>query len=118
VTAWAEELIYALSQVEGLHVVSRVSAFEFKRKSQNLEQIAQQLNVSSVLNGSVRMAGERLRINVEMSNVADGYCLWSKRFDREMKDVFAIQDEVASSVVGILLSGHPKPANENEARGR
>ena len=98
----AEELIYALSQVEGLHVVSRVSAFEFKRKSQNLEQIAQQLNVSTVLNGSVRMAGERLRINVEMSNVADGYCLWSKRFDREMKDVFAIQDEVASSVVDIL----------------
>jgi eukaryotic-like serine/threonine-protein kinase len=98
----AEELIYALSQVDGMRVVSRVSAFEFKGKSQNLAQIAQQLNVESVLDGSVRIAGQRLRVNVEMTNVADGYCLWSKRFDREMKDVFAIQDEIASSVVSTL----------------
>jgi hypothetical protein len=88
--AGAEELIYALCQVEGLRVVSRVSAFEFKGKSQNLAQIARELNVTSVLNGSVRRAGDRLRINVELTNVADGFCLWSERFDREMKDVFAI----------------------------
>lgn len=98
----ADELIYALCQVEGLRVVSRVSAFEFKGKSTNLTRIAQQLNVSAVLNGSVRRAGDRLRVNVELTDVADGYCLWSERFDREMKDVFAIQDEVASRVVSIL----------------
>ena len=98
----AEELIYALSQVDGLHVVSRVSAFEFKGKSHNLGQIGQQLKVRSVLTGSVRMAGDRLRVNVEMTNIADGYCLWSARFDRDMKDVFAIQDEIASHVVSNL----------------
>jgi serine/threonine protein kinase/tetratricopeptide (TPR) repeat protein len=98
----AEELIYALCQVEGLRVVSRVSAFEFKGKSQKLTQIARELNVTSVLNGSVRRAGDRLRINVELTNAADGFSLWSERFDREMKDVFAIQDEIASSVVRIL----------------
>ena len=108
----ADELIYALCQVDGLRVVSRVSAFEFKGKSKNLAEIAQQLNVSSVLNGSVRRAGDRLRINVELTNIADGYCLWSERFDREMKDVFAIEDEVASSVVSILKL---KMANQGTA---
>lgn len=98
----AEELIYALSRVEGIHVVSRVSAFEFKGKAQNLTQIGQQLKVNSVLTGSVRMAAGRLRVNVEMTNVTDGYCLWSDRFDREARDVFAIQDEIATSVVNIL----------------
>jgi serine/threonine protein kinase/Tfp pilus assembly protein PilF len=98
----AEDMIYALSQIEGLHVVSRVSAFEFKGKSQNLAEIAERLNVALVLDGSVRLSGEHLRVTVEMTNTADGYCLWSKRFDREMKDVFAIQDEIASGVVSIL----------------
>jgi serine/threonine protein kinase len=98
----AEELIYALCQVEGLRVVSRVSAFEFKGKTQNLSQIGQQLNVTSVLDGSVRIAGNHLRVNVELTNVADGYSLWSERFDREMRDVFAVHDEIASSVVRIL----------------
>lgn len=106
----AEELIYALSQVEGLHVMSRVSAFEFKGKSQNLAAIAERLNVTSVLDGSVRISGEHLRVTVEMTNIADGFCLWSKRFDSEMKDIFAIQDEIASGVVAALqgkLSSRP-----------
>ncbi len=108
----ADELIYALCQVDGLRVVSRVSAFEFKGKSKNLAEIARQLNVTSVLSGSVRRAGDRLRINVELTNVADGYCLWSERFDREMKDVFAIEDEVASSVVKVFKL---KMANQEPA---
>jgi len=93
-----EELINVLARLEGLRVVSRTSAFEFKGKAQDVRTIGKALNVNSILEGSVRKAGDRLRITVRLISVHDGYELWCERFDRTMNDVFAIQDEIANSV--------------------
>jgi serine/threonine-protein kinase len=98
----AEEIITALAQVDGLRVVSRTSAFQFKGKSGDVREIGRNLRVDSVLEGSVRMAGDRVRVAVQLVNVADGYQVWSQRFDRQMKDIFAIQDEIAQSIVSAL----------------
>jgi len=98
----AEELIAALSKVAGLKVASRTSAFAFKGKEQDLQRIGQQLRVSHVLEGSVRKAGTRLRIISQLVAVKDGYHLWSERYDRELTDVFAIQDDIARSIVQAL----------------
>ena len=95
----AEELIDALARLEHLHVVSRTSAFQFRGKGHDLRQVAEQLKVRTVLEGSVRKAGNRLRVNVQLINAADGYHLWSERYDRDMDDVFAVQDEIAQTVV-------------------
>jgi adenylate cyclase len=93
-----EEIINSLSQIGGLHVAARTSSFFFKGKHAEMRQIGEQLNVRTVLEGSVRKAGDRLRITAQLVNVADGYHLWSERFDRELKDIFAIQDEIARSI--------------------
>ena len=95
----AEELIDALARVENLHVVARTSAFQFRGKGHDLRQVAEQLKVKNVLEGSVRKAGNRLRVNVQLINAADGYHLWSERYDRDMDDVFEVQDEIAQTVV-------------------
>lgn len=93
-----EEIINVLTQIEGLRVAARTSSFFFKGKHVEMRQIGEQLNVRTVLEGSVRKAGDRLRITAQLVNVADGYHLWSERYDRELKDVFAIQDEIARSI--------------------
>ena len=98
----AEELIDTLARLENLHVVSRTSAFQFRGKGHDLQQVAKQLKVRTVLEGSVRKAGNRLRVNVQLINAADGYHLWSERYDRDMDDVFAVQDEIARTVVAKL----------------
>jgi serine/threonine-protein kinase len=98
----AEEIINALTQVEGLRVVARTSAFSFKGKNVNVRDIGRELGVEAVLEGSVRKAGNRLRITAQLINVADGFHLWSERFDRELADVFAIQDEIAQAIVDKL----------------
>jgi serine/threonine protein kinase/Flp pilus assembly protein TadD len=98
----AEELINALMKIEELHVASRTSAFGFKGKDQDIQSIGKQLNVSAVLGGSVRKAGKRLRITAQLINVADGYHVWSERYDRDMEDVFAIQDEIAQNIARAL----------------
>lgn len=98
----AEEIINVLSQIEGLHVAARTSSFFFKGKHAEMRQIGEQLNVRTVLEGSVRKVGDRLRITAQLVNVADGYHLWSEHYDREMTDVFAIQDEIARSIAGRL----------------
>jgi serine/threonine protein kinase/Flp pilus assembly protein TadD len=98
----AEEIINALAKVEALQVASRSSAFAFKGKNQDIRQVGEQLNVASVLEGSVRKAGNRIRITAQLVNVADGYHLWSDRFDRELEDVFAVQDEISESIVKAL----------------
>jgi len=98
----AEEIINALTQVEGLRVVARTSAFSFKGKNANVREIGRELEVEAVLEGSVRKAGNRLRITAQLINVADGFHLWSERFDRDLADVFAIQDEIALAVVDKL----------------
>lgn len=98
----AEELINALTQIPGLRVAARTSAFQFKGQARDARQIGHVLNVGTVLDGSVRKHNSRLRITVELIGTGDGYQLWSERFDREMEDVFAVQDEIAASVVKTL----------------
>ena len=98
----AEELIAALTDIPGLRVAARTSAFQFKGQTRDARQIGQVLNVGTVLDGSVRKHKNRVRITVELVGTGDGYQLWSKRFDREMADVFEVQDEIAASVVKTL----------------
>src|SRR5262245_17237858 len=88
----AEELINALAQLSGLRVVSRSSSFRFRGRDLDVREIGQQLNVDTILEGSVRRAGNRLRVTVQLISVVDGYHLWSERYDRELSDVFVIQD--------------------------
>ena len=95
----AEELIDALARLEGLRVVARTSAFRFRGDAPDLREVGEKLNVKTVLEGSVRKAGNRLRINAQLINAEDGYHLWSERYDRDMEDVFAVQDEIARTVV-------------------
>jgi serine/threonine-protein kinase len=95
----AEELINALTQIKDLLVVARTSAFSFKGKDVDTEEIGKKLKVNHILEGSVRKAGERLRITAQLINVEDGYHLWSERYDRKMEDIFAIQDEVTLAIV-------------------
>ncbi len=98
----SEEIINALSHIRELRVVARTSAFAFKGKEIDIREVGEKLNVNAVLEGSVRKDGDRLRITAQLINVADGYHLWSERFDREMKDVFNIQDEVTLEIVDKL----------------
>lgn len=98
----AEELLNALSKIDGLKVAARTSAFSFKGKGAEAREIGKALSVNSVLEGSVRKAGNRIRISVQLVNAADGYQLWSERYDREMRDIFDVQDEIALAVVDAL----------------
>jgi serine/threonine protein kinase len=97
-----EELITALSKIEGLHVAARTSAFVFKGTNADIREVGAKLHVRTVLEGSVRRAGKRLRVTAQLINVADGYHLWSEEYDRELKDVFAVQDDLARAIVGAL----------------
>jgi len=100
----AEELLNALANVDGLRVVSRTSSFQFKGKNEDIRGIAEKLNVDCVLEGSVRKAGNKLRVTAQLIKASNGYHLWSDRFDRDMEDIFAIQDEIASTIVETLSS--------------
>ena len=95
----AEEIINALTGLEGLQVSARTSSFKFKGQALDATEIGTQLKVSSILEGSVRKAGNRLRITAQLINVDDGFHLWSERYDRTMDDVFEVQDEITQSVV-------------------
>jgi serine/threonine-protein kinase len=97
-----DELINALSHLSGLRVVSRTSAFEFKGKAMNIRSVGSQLGVATVLEGSVRQSGTRLRVTAQLAKVSDGCQLWATRFDREMTDVFDIQDEIAQTIAKTL----------------
>ena len=98
----AEEIINSLAQLDKLRVVARTSSFAFKGKNEDIREMGRQLGVETLLEGSVRRAGNRLRVTTQLINVADGYHLWSERFDREMEDVFAIQDEISLAVTDAL----------------
>jgi TolB-like protein/predicted Ser/Thr protein kinase len=98
----AEEIINLLAHVPHLKVAARTSAFAFRGKDQDITKIAGVLRVKTVLEGSVRRAGNRLRITAQLINAADGYHLWSERYDRELTDVFAIQDEIAAAITSAL----------------
>ena len=109
----SEEIINALTHLDGLDVAARTSAFSFKGKRQDIREIGAALDVTAVLEGSVRRAGNRLRITAQLIKVADGYHLWSERYDREMEDIFAIQDEITAAIVDVLqvrLIGGTEPA--------
>jgi len=98
----AEELINTLTKIKDLKVVARTSAFAFKGKTIDVREIGRMLNVEKVLEGSVRKSGDKLRITAQLVNVADGYHLWSEKFDRDMEDIFAIQDEISLAIVDNL----------------
>ncbi len=98
----AEELLNALAKVDGLRVAARTSAFAFKGKEDSLSEIGRALGVTTVLEGSVRTSGNRMRIAVQLANAADGFHVWSERYDREMTDIFDVQDEITLSVVDAL----------------
>ncbi len=98
----AEELITALTKIERLRVAGRASTFTFKGRDAELREIGARLKVETVLDGSVRRAGHRLRVTCRLTNVADGYQIWSEQYDREMADVFVLQDEITRSIVDKL----------------
>jgi serine/threonine-protein kinase len=97
-----EELINALSNVDGLRVASRTSAFAFKGKDVDIRQIGEKLNVGTVLEGSVRREANTLRVTAQLVQVSDGYHLWSKSYDREMKSVFALEEDIARSIADAM----------------
>ncbi|MGD8869921.1 MAG: tetratricopeptide repeat protein [Gemmatimonadales bacterium] len=97
-----EEVINALTKVDGLQVVSRTTAFAYKARSEDVRTIGRQLNVGSVLEGSVQLSGTKLRVTTQLVQVANGFHLWSERYDRQLDDIFAIEDEIAENVVGAL----------------
>jgi serine/threonine-protein kinase len=109
----AEELINALTQIEDLKVIARTSAFSFKGRNVNVREIGRELDVGTILEGSVRKAGNRLRITAQLVDTARGHHLWSEKYDREMKDIFAIQDEISEAIVAELK---PKLLKEEKVK--
>jgi TolB-like protein/Flp pilus assembly protein TadD len=97
-----EEIIHALSSVQGIRVVARTSVFAFKDRNADVRQVGRSLNVNYVLEGSVRKSKEALRVTAQFVNAKDGYQLWSRRYDRRIDDVFAVQDEIAHEIVDLL----------------
>jgi TolB-like protein/class 3 adenylate cyclase len=93
-----EELINVLSKIEGLQVISRTSAFAFKGKNEDVREIAAKLNVQKIIEGSVRKAGNRIRVTAQLINAADGYHFWSETYDRSLEDIFEIQDDIARAI--------------------
>jgi serine/threonine protein kinase/Tfp pilus assembly protein PilF len=124
----AEEIINELAHVPGLKVIARTSAFAFRGKEQDIRKIAEALGVRTILEGSVRRAGNRIRVTAQLIDALDGSHLWSERYDRELADVFAIQDEIAQAIAAVLqikLSAEPArnytpnlPAYEAYLKGR
>jgi TolB-like protein/Tfp pilus assembly protein PilF len=112
----AEEILNALSQVEDLRVAARTSSFSFKGKAVEISEIGARLRVSNVLEGSVRRAGDRLRVTVQLVDVRNGFHLWSERYDRQMDDLFDVQDEIARAIterLKVSLSSGVKRSTEN-----
>ena len=117
----ADELLSVLAKIRGLRVAARTSAFSFKGKQATISEIGRALNVATVLEGSVRKSGNRIRITVQLVKVADGYHLWSETYDRTLEDVFAVQDDITQCVVQELrttLMGDAPAAKQNESVGR
>ncbi|MGQ0650527.1 MAG: protein kinase domain-containing protein [Gemmatimonadaceae bacterium] len=106
----AEDIINALASIDGLHVAARASAFSFKAKHAEPREIGERLRVATMLEGSIRRAGSRIRITAQLMAVADGYQLWSERYDRELVDVFAVQDEIAAAIAHRLELTFAAPA--------
>jgi serine/threonine protein kinase/tetratricopeptide (TPR) repeat protein len=116
----ADELLSVLAKIRGLRVAARSSAFTFKGKGATIAEVGRALNVATVLEGSVRKAGNRVRISVQLVKVSDGYHLWSETYDRTLEDIFAVQDDIAQSVVKelrtTLLGEEPGSKASGEVR--
>ena len=97
-----EEMLSSLAKIPGLHVAGRTSSFQFKGKHEDLRVIGERLNVATVLEGSVRREGQRVRISAQLIKVDDGFHLWSETYDRQLNDIFAVQEEIARAVAGSL----------------
>lgn len=102
----SEEIIHALSSIRGLRVVARTSAFALKHRNADVREIGRLLNVDFALEGSVRKYGEDLRVTVQLASTSDGYQLWSRRYERKVKDVFAVQEEIAYAIAEMLRGDH------------
>jgi TolB-like protein/Flp pilus assembly protein TadD len=115
----SEEILNLLAQVEGLNVAARTSSFGFRDSQEDIREIGRLLNVSTVLEGSVRTSGDRIRLTAQLINVEDGYHIWSKFYDRELTDIFDIQDEVASAIATALVESFEglaaKPASRTDS---
>ncbi len=98
----SEEILNALTQIDGLHVAGRTSSFSFKGRNEDLRKIGKQLDVGVVLEGSVRKSGSRVRVAAQAIKVADGFNIWSQEYDRELNDIFAVQDEIAHAVAAVI----------------
>ncbi|MDE3167147.1 MAG: hypothetical protein KGN36_15195 [Acidobacteriota bacterium] len=98
----AEEIINALAHLPGIKVTARTSAFSFKGRTIQVAQIANELGVEHVLEGSVRKSGNRIRVMAQLINAADGFHVWSERYDRQLDDIFAVQDEISAAIAGVL----------------
>jgi serine/threonine protein kinase/Tfp pilus assembly protein PilF len=115
----AEELLNDLTKIPGLRVTARTSSFQFKGKSEDLRAIGQKLNVASVLEGSVRKEGKRVRITAQLISANDGFLLWSETYERQLDDIFAVQEDIARSVAGALkvtLLGRNVPAPSSQTK--
>ncbi|HVF40431.1 MAG TPA: protein kinase [Gemmatimonadaceae bacterium] len=112
-----EDLISALSTVPSMRVPARTTSFAYKRSTEDVRSVGHKLGVASVLEGSIRRVGNRLRVTAQLINVSDGFNLWSERYDREMKDVFEIQDEISAAIVntvkGKLMTGELPVARQH-----
>ena len=115
----SEEILNLLAQVDGLNVAARTSSFAFREGQDDIRDIGRLLNVSTVLEGSVRTSGDRIRLTAQLINVEDGYHIWSKFYDRDMTDIFQIQDEVAESIAWALVESFEglaaKPASRTDS---
>ncbi len=113
----AEEILNLLVKIPGLSVIARTSSFAFRGKDQDITKIAEALRVENILEGSVRRAGNRIRVTGQLIRAGDGVHLWSERYDRELTDVFAVQDEIAEAIAGALklkLAGASAPARRHQ----
>ena len=98
----SEEIINMLAQVPGLKVAGRTSSFSFRGKNMDMREIGEKLNVNHILEGSVRKSGSKIRITAQLVKVSDGYHLYSEKFDRELEDIFDIQDEIALAILNAI----------------
>jgi TolB-like protein len=101
----AEEVITALSKAHWLFVIARNSSFTYKGKSVDVRQLGRELGVRYVLEGSVRKAGNRVRITAQLIDATDGHQVWADRYDRALEDIFAVQDEITHSIIGAIAPG-------------
>jgi eukaryotic-like serine/threonine-protein kinase len=112
----AEEILIALSRIEGLRVAARSSSFSFKGKGAEMGEIASKLHVANILDGTVRRAGSRVRVTVQLVDARNGFQLWSERYDRQMEDIFEVQDEISRAIaeqLKVTLGTKVKPATKN-----